>query len=135
MAMIETTAKFAFALTALCTLCGCGTMHSLNEGSGAIYGGVKTDLALGYICVAGAGQENQDAWARAYLSSLATLALAVDMPLSFAADTLTLPLTTLVTYTRLTSDAQKSGTPTQDANSKETSASAVKTRAADGASK
>jgi len=110
--MIKTTAQFAFTLAALCTPCGCGTMHSLNDGDGAIYGGVKTDLAMGYLCVAGAGQENQDAWARAYLSSLATLALAVDMPLSFAADTLTLPLTTLVTFTRLTADQQKLNTPT-----------------------
>ncbi len=107
--------RLSLALLATLALSGCGTFHNLNDG-GRIYGGVQTDLAVAGLLTAGALQDDQEAWARAYCLTLGAATLAVDMPLSAAADTLTLPLTCLVTYHRLTapppaSNALSPGTP------------------------
>jgi uncharacterized protein YceK len=87
---------------ALLALSGCGTFHNLDDGGGRIYGGARHDLALTGLCVLGAMQEDQGSWERTYILALGTSVLAFDLPLSVAGDTLTLPLTCLVTYKRLT---------------------------------
>jgi uncharacterized protein YceK len=97
--MAKALAQFILAVLALS---GCGTLYNLEESEGRIYGGVRADLAMSGICVLGAAQENQGAWERTYALALATSILAVDLPLSAAGDTLTLPLTCLATYQRLT---------------------------------
>ena len=102
--------RFASACIALGGLSGCGTMYNLNN-DGAVYGGVTTDLALGYLLTAAVAQGNQGAWETGYALGLGTAIMAVDLPLSLAADTLTLPLTSLVAYDRLTTQHRIADTP------------------------
>jgi uncharacterized protein YceK len=81
---------------------GCGTVfvnapHNLGETlpRGAVYGGVRLDVELARSAVADACDQNdnprpRDRWSLAFWTCGQT---AADLPLSFAADTVLLPVT------------------------------------------
>ena len=92
------------AVLVMAAVSGCGTTMNLAEGSGPfqfaeaagprVYGGVRYDAAMGSLWLLGGFLEPA-------LAPLGLYVLAVDMPLSFIGDTLTLPWTVGAAVDRL----------------------------------
>jgi uncharacterized protein YceK len=89
------------ALLVLLLLSGCGTLCNLPETPGMfhlngaatrrIYGGVRLDAHFGTRCITASFQEQSSEFGRAGTFAMGAYALFVDLPISAAADTVTLP--------------------------------------------
>jgi hypothetical protein len=91
-----------------CSPCGCGTIANLSDSRTAeVYGGIARDVSAVGRLFEDTPAGDAKAAARIGGVALAASYYALDLPLSLAADTLTLPITVPSTLTRQTRrDAQ-----------------------------